>query len=52
MRDQQSGTWAVEANTATEVSFKTAGMDELDPSTHRCSPTTSRVITSSACSVT
>jgi len=28
---QQSGTWAVEANTATEISFKTSGMNELDP---------------------
>lgn len=29
---QQSGTWAVEANTATEISFKSSGMNELDPS--------------------
>ena len=28
---QQSGTWAIEANTSTEISFKTTGMNELDP---------------------
>lgn len=28
---QQSGVWAVEANTATEINFKADGMNELDP---------------------
>ena len=28
---QQEGTWAIEANTTTEISFTTTGMDELDP---------------------
>jgi hypothetical protein len=28
---QQTGTWAVEANTATEIDFKSSGMNELDP---------------------
>ena len=28
---QQAGTWAVEANTSTEISFESSGMNELDP---------------------
>ena len=28
---QQTGTWAVEANTSTEISFESTGMNELDP---------------------
>ena len=28
---QQTGTWAIEADTSTEISFKTNGMHELDP---------------------
>ena len=28
---QQSGTWAIEADTSTEISFKTSGLNELDP---------------------
>ena len=28
---QQSGTWAIEANTSTEITFKTTGLNELDP---------------------
>ena len=28
---EQAGTWAVEANTSTEVTFDNAGMNELDP---------------------
>ncbi len=28
---QQAGTWAIEANTTTEISFKPTGMNELDP---------------------